>query len=172
MKSFELLLATILVACVGFSFTHQNNFASTNKVTTKIDKNISTPSTVTIRQNDVDTLSEQELLDYVGEELITPIRDCFMEKDPHMFMTKCYTRIFFEPNKRYQYQKFYKDSNINGSLILIDCSVETRMADIQINYANKTIKVKESFTSPSLTKDKYLNNLCSYVKENGVPNSF
>lgn len=175
MKSFELLLGIVLIACIGLSFTNKNNFGTTPKSLSSTDRNalVNTISLDTKRTNsNADTLSRKELLAYVNEELIEPIRTCFLEKDPHMFMTKCYTKITFEPNKRYEYQRFYKDSNINGSLILIDCSVESRMADVQINYKNKTIIVKESFTSPSVDKDKYLNNLCKYVKKNGVPDQF
>ncbi|MCP4437340.1 MAG: hypothetical protein GY810_00035 [Aureispira sp.] len=171
MKSFEILLAAIIVACIGLSFTSKNNFDTEAHQQTKAVANNSAPITVAHQQNQ-DTIALDSLMKYVNNELIEPIRNCFMEKDPHMFMTKCYTRISFELNESHRNRRLYKDDNIEGSLVLIDCSVESYMATIRVNYAQKSITLKESFTSPRKEKDKYLNDLCKHVKKNGIPRDF
>ena len=43
--------------------------------------------------NFADTVSKQEFKELITNRLIDPIRACLMEKDPHMFMTKCYTTL-------------------------------------------------------------------------------
>jgi hypothetical protein len=168
MKTFNISFAVLLLSCLLLSFIAPNNLSnSTDKLQKPVDENV-----VFDQQNpspEADTLSFKALNHFISVELIRPLEFCFEKKDPHMFMTKCYTRIYFQLSNSDRNRQLYKDYEIRGSIIFNNCNEESRIADLSINYTDKTISVKESYRGASQNYKEYLKDICQYVDKNGVP---
>ena len=156
MKSFNIIFAFLLLACAGLSFIEAEELTTSTQTKPEI-------------QPDADTISRKAFQMFIDMELVRPISTCLEENDPLVFMTKCYTRLLFELDARYEKEKLYAHSNIKGTLILVDCGSETRMADITANYGERKITVRESFRLPRKSLEDYLTDICAFIKENGIP---
>ncbi|MCH2023151.1 MAG: hypothetical protein MK207_11800 [Saprospiraceae bacterium] len=169
MKKFNIIFVGILLSCFLVSFIDSNNLNTPQKRSNIALESIVEDPLPAHNSLDGDTLSFEQLNRYVTDEMIDPIMDCFEKKDPHLFMTKCYSRIVFRLSSNNISSTLYQDFDIKGSVIFIDCSVEMRIADVSVNYTNKTITVRESFRSKDQDYKIYLDDLCKYIAKNGIP---
>lgn len=164
MNRFNFLFATLLLACLVLSFVAPNNLDEK-----QVLPSANIAGNAPAIQMDMDTVSREELQKFVSEKLIEPITKCMEKHDPHLFMTKCYSRLEFEISTIRQTGALYIDTPIKGTLAFIDCSREIKMADVTVNYKTKEIKLKESFKTPPQDLKTYLNDICKYIDKNGVP---
>ncbi len=167
MKTFNISFVVLLLSCLLLSFIAPNNLSisesnSENSVNNIVFKNIKSSP-------EADTLSFESLNRFVSVELTRPIEYCFEKKDPHMFMSKCYSRIYFQLMNSEINSILYKDYDIRGSIIFNDCNQESRMADIVVNYSKKTITVRESYRGGSQDYKDYIKDICSFINKNGIP---
>jgi hypothetical protein len=168
MKTFNISFAVLLLSCLLLSFIAPNNLSNSENNTKKpVLENL------VFHQNnpapEADTLSFEALNRFITDELIRPVEFCFEKKDPHMFMTKCYSRIYFQLTNSDKNRMLYKDYDIRGSIIFNNCNQESRMADIVVNYSMKTISVRESYRGGSQDYKDYLKDICEYINKNGIP---
>ena len=162
MKTFNILFVILVLACLGLSFISPNNLDKST--TTTVEKASVAPEM--LAEPNSDTISAKRLQDFVNKELLAPLRACMEEADPHVFMTKCYSKLkFVRTPRQFGSRKLYKDSHIRGRLVFIDCSVESFMADVMIHYKSKTITIKESFRTPEQSHKEYLKSICKHLEE-------
>lgn len=165
MKRFNILFTTLLLACLALSFIAPNNLDKKQTATiAQTSCEVLEPQTL-----NMDTISREELQKFVSEKLIEPLTNCMEKADPHLFMTKCYSKLEFKLAQKHDWQPLYKETPIKGHLTFIDCSREIEMGNITIDYTKKEIKVKESFKSPTQDAKTYLNDMCKFISKNGVP---
>lgn len=169
MKKFNIIFVTLLLSCFLLSFINSNNLNTTENNPEIISESQKEFSWHVNSEPDADTLTFEELNRYVTDQMINPIMDCFEKKDPHLFMTKCYSRIVFRLSSKNINRILFKNYDVKGSIIFIDCSVETRMADITVNYDSKTITVRESFRSFNEDYKTYLTDICKFIDKHGIP---
>ncbi len=170
MKSFNIIFASLLLACAGLSFVVPNNFdAMANANNSRLE--ISGQSVVENQQiqDDADTVSLEKLNELLNKKLIEPLTKCIEQKDPHLFMTKCYSRMYFDLAKTFKNRKLYTDRPIRGDLIFVDCTIERHWGQVSIDYNKKEITVRESYKTGYQPVKTYLNETCAFIEKNGVP---
>lgn len=164
MKSFNIILGFLLIACIGFSFLTTNNF---DVVQANADRQVNNEiSKKKINAND--TISRKEFQRYMDTELIKPVRTIIEKHNPHVFMTKCYSAVNFELDERYKNTRYplYKSGGIQGRLVFTECSQNKHMADVYVNLKEKTFTIQESYTSKAKNKEEYVSHLNSYMVGN------
>lgn len=163
MKIFNWLFGFVILACLGLSFVTPNNLNRDKAPqATEIAHN-EVKTTLTL---DGDRVTREVLIEYVNKELADPIRACMEKKNPHVFMTKCYSKVSFELDPMLERQKeFSVDRPIKGTLVFIDCSEPTHLGSVTVNYKKKTIMVKESFRSPEVKAKAFIKDMCQYINK-------
>ncbi|MCH2235682.1 MAG: hypothetical protein MK078_15690 [Crocinitomicaceae bacterium] len=116
------------------------------------------------------SITETELRDYVNEQLVIPMKKCYAEANPHLFMTKCYSdlKVDFtgeDWTPEGEERKFYMTSNIPAEIIFVDCGMQSHICDLSINYHEKSINVKEDFFGGWEDSEDYLNTFCEKVSK-------
>lgn len=93
-------------------------------------------------------ISAKEVDLRVQEHLIQPIKDALTERNPHMFMTKCYSDIYYDIEGKkitdIEYT-FYDNSTLEGVVTLNDCNQIEPICAFRMDLATNKISVKESF---------------------------
>lgn len=162
MKTFNVLFVILVLACLGLSFMSPNNLDKAAVPTTET----AAVAPEMLAEPNSDTISAKQLQDFVNKELIAPLRACMEEADPHVFMTKCYSKLkFVQTLGQFGSRRLYKDSYIRGRLVFIDCSEENFMADVRIHYKSKEIMIKESFRTPNQSHKEYLKSICKHLEK-------
>ncbi|MDC0230893.1 hypothetical protein OAK19_02920 [Aureispira] len=169
MKKFNVIFVALLLSCFLLSFINSNNLNTPENSSRNVSESTDMILIPVINTPDVDTFSFEELNRFVTDQVINPIMDCFEKKDPHLFMTKCYSRIVFQLSSKEMNRTLYKNHDIKGSIIFVDCSIDKRIADVTLNYNAKTITVRESFRSANQDYKTYLSDLCKFIDKNGIP---
>lgn len=95
-------------------------------------------------------ISAKEVDERVQEHLIKPLKDALTERDPHMFMTKCFSDVLYTVHGKkitdIEYT-FYDNSTLEGLVFLHNCNQTESMCTFRMNLATNEITVKESFLS-------------------------
>ena len=173
----KLRAGILILVLSGFvlSFTIPNNFT---KVDIQSLQETNEPSRsnqhldghVDLLDPNSDTVSFVQVNQLVTTQMIDPIVTCFEKKDPHMFMSKCFTRVYFRLTHDQMNRRLYADNIIRGTIYLTDCSVESRLADVFIDFEKSAIQVKESYKTDAVDLKTFLSDICSFVEKNGIPN--
>lgn len=116
------------------------------------------------------TVSEKEIREFVGKELVDPIKACYVEANPDAFMTKCPSEFLFNFDKPHwagaDYKPtYYKGQPVQGELVFLDCTVEQHICKAQVNVSKNEIKVQESFFSDWVTAKDFNKTFCERVKK-------
>jgi hypothetical protein len=160
MKKLNQLLAFVVLVSVSLSFVVPNNL------------NLDTPTNTSIQNvapkfdsstSFGDTLEFVELNRMLKKELLNKIETCFEQFNPDIFMTKCYTRVEFRLESSYLNSVLYKNEEIRGTIYLIDCSYPHRIADLSINFSEKSIMVKESYRTPEVKHREFIKDFCAFL---------
>ena len=116
------------------------------------------------------SITETELRTFVNDKLVGPMKKCYAEANPHVFMTKCYSDLKVEFTgedwtPEGEERKFYSRSNIPAEVIFVDCGMPSHICDLSINYNDKSISVKEDFFGQWEGYDTYLTDFCDKVSK-------
>lgn len=160
MKSFNLLFALVVFACIGLSFisSEGNNLLQPNNSN-------SSAATATVFTGDCDGLE-----DWLQKELLQEVENVLQKHDPHVFMTKCYSRVEFEWEKEDNRIQKQRNGDSKGTLVFINCNQRVELAKVRVNCTEKSIRLRTSATSPAQTKAEYLESLDAQIKAHGIPN--
>lgn len=163
MKKFHFFFLIAMITAIGFSFMSKSNFHTQESEQTDAQIEASILS--------VDSLPNEELKKLVAEQLVTPIRNILEEKDPHVFMTKCYSRVHFEVLKKYSKQELnWQDENVYQCMLYFtNCSRATTITTFKVNTDEDKITVFESFKNPDMELKAFLKEYKTHVQEHGVP---
>ena len=113
--------------------------------------------------NVADTVSKQEFKALINNHLIDPIRACLMEKDPHMFMTKCYTTldIIIEGQDIFDYsRRLYKKHEISGEIEFVECGQRQHLCSFEAFVGADSVIVRDAFRNPWQNSDTYTREFC------------
>jgi hypothetical protein len=113
--------------------------------------------------NVTDTVSKQEFQALINNHLIDPIRACLMEKDPHMFMTKCYTTldIIIEGQDIFDYsRRIYKKYEISGEIEFVECGQRQHLCSFEAYVGADSVIVRDAFRNPWQNSDTYTREFC------------
>lgn len=165
MKSFNIVFISILVACIGLSFITKSNFDETKN-----------ESLVTVHTNQLtveDSIPPkdlEELTSLLQKELLVPIRECLEAKDPHVFMTKCYSRVGYDiQNHKDDDFDFRSEHFIRGQIIFTNCSKRIPLVSFIADIKESKVYIWESYKRPEVSVKDFLKEFKAYVNEKGVP---
>lgn len=154
MKQLKYLSFGLVLIFGVMSFMTKNNFNPNGKDLLGLESN--------------EMVKVQEIKDLVMERIGTPVANCISEVNPHVFMMKCYSTIEF----KFMQDLLNSDSNAEvyantfyrGQLTFIECDNHHHLADIDVNYATKEIKIQESYFSPVMSESEFLKSFCEKIK--------
>ena len=109
--------------------------------------------------SDVKEISQKEVQERVQEKVIDPITTSLTVRNPHLFMTKCYSSVEASLDDRggdLENRKFYENQTIIGSVKLIDCGSVDVICKYQLSLNSNDEKVRESYLKPWITLDEFL----------------
>ena len=154
MKKGKIIFATMMVVLLGLTALGENNL------------NFG----INLFGEDREVLSREDLNKFMNESIVTPIKKCYIEAYPHVFMTKCYLSVEFRLNRPDWIQEdsdwtFYKDETLKGKIVLINCGDESYICGVKVNYAKSEIFIQESFFSQVVDHKTYLEDFCSKITE-------
>lgn len=131
-KHFRIISLFTLLSMVTLAFASQNNFGFNFANWGQMRKK----------------MSKQEVLDKLNTNLIAPVKDALEVRDPHMFMTKCYSSLEADIRGEnivdLQYD-IYDDQTIIGNLVLEDCGDISTICKYKFDFTNDSLTVRESF---------------------------
>ncbi len=150
-KNAKYILSTLLIFAITLGFASQNNlginFANWG---VKEDKKIEAKAVV----------------ETIQSMIVTPIRSSIEKRNPHMFMTKCYSGVKFSMNGYVEQESpeaiiesgrtFYSSETVYGNVRLIDCGNEEPICRYRLHLEDNSIEVKESFVSEWKSLDALL----------------
>lgn len=114
------------------------------------------------RDNEV---SEKEIQEYVDKHLKAPVLKCYMEANPHAFMSKCTSEFLFRIDRPSwadaDYKPvYYTNQTLYGNLVFIDCEVERHIGKVKVNITEDLIMVQESFFSNWIHAKEFNKSFC------------
>ncbi|MBT4775789.1 MAG: hypothetical protein HON99_08725 [Crocinitomicaceae bacterium] len=119
--------------------------------------------------NFADTVSKQEFKELITNRLIDPIRACLMEKDPHMFMTKCYTTldIIIDGQDISEYsRRIYKKYEVSGEIEFVECGQKQHLCSFEAFVGADSVVVRDAFRNPWQNSDIYTRDFCKDILQN------
>ena len=119
--------------------------------------------------NFADTVSKQEFKELITNRLIDPIRACLMEKDPHMFMTKCYTTldIIIDGQDISEYsRRIYKKCEVSGEIEFVECGQKQHLCSFEAFVGADSVVVRDAFRNPWQNSDIYTRDFCKDILQN------
>ena len=159
MKSFNILFVTIIVADIGYSFVGKSNFDSKEQQTLSASEYADTISVEDMKK--LTTLLEKELLE--------SIRSTLEEKDPHVFMTKCYSKVSFDVKSKGDGLGLFDRGLIEGQIIFVNCSEAITITNFVADLKENKVHLWESYRRPKVSTTDFLAEFKAYVNEHGVP---
>lgn len=153
MKKAKIFFTSLMVFLFALSVMGSNNFNLTWDV---------------FGFEDDKTISKKEIEEYVGKQLVNPIRDCYVEAYPHALMSKCPSEFYFSFDKpRWATEDYeptyYKGQPVQGDLIFLDCSVERHIGKVQVNVTKEVCNVQESFFSDWVPSETFVSSFCKKI---------
>ncbi|PHR17001.1 MAG: hypothetical protein COA38_21420 [Fluviicola sp.] len=109
--------------------------------------------------SDAKEISQKEVQERVQEKVIDPITASLIVRNPHLFMTKCYSSVEASLDDRggdLENRKFYENQTIIGSVKLIDCGSVDVICKYQLSLNSNDVKVRESYLKPWITLDEFI----------------
>ena len=109
--------------------------------------------------SDAKEISQKEVQERVQEKVINPITVSLTVRNPHLFMTKCYSSVEASLDDRggdLENRKFYENQTIIGSVKLIDCGSVDVICKYQLSLNSNDVKVRESYLKPWITLDEFI----------------
>ena len=119
--------------------------------------------------NVTDTVSKQEFQALINNHLIDRIRACLMEKDPHMFMTKCYTTldIIIDGQDISEYsRRIYKKYEVSGEIEFVECGQKQHLCSFEAFVGADSVVVRDAFRNPWQNSDIYTRDFCKDILQN------
>ena len=116
-----------------------------------------------------DTVSKKEFKELITNRLIDPIRACLMEKDPHMFMTKCYTTldIIIDGQDIFEYsRRIYKKYEVSGEIEFVECGQKQHLCSFEAFVGADSVVVRDAFRNPWQNSDIYTRDFCKDILQN------
>lgn len=116
-----------------------------------------------------DTIARNDISNFVTSELVTPMKTCYAEAHPHVFMTKCYSDLYFVLDEKNEWGgklgKIRKGQTVSGMIEFVDCGQKEFVCNIKVNYTDKMIEVKGSFFEEWTPGKDFLKNWCTKVSQ-------
>jgi len=154
MKMIKLyIIGVFFLSCIVAMNQNENNILEN-------DKTVS---------NFADTVSKQEFKELITNRLIDPIRACLMEKDPHMFMTKCYTTldIIIDGQDISEYsRRIYKKYEVSGEIEFVECGQKQHLCSFEAFVGADSVVVRDAFRNPWQNSDIYTRDFCKDILQN------
>ncbi len=113
-----------------------------------------------------DTISKQEFIKLMDDRICVPIRTCLEKKDPHMFMTKCYSKIEPEINgqKAYLFKgRIYRKYPTEGAIVFTECGKRQHLVDYKLFVDQDSLVVRESFRRGWQSSTSYVEEFCQDI---------
>jgi hypothetical protein len=108
---------------------------------------------------DLKEISLKEVQERLQDKVIDPITASLTVRNPHLFMTKCYSSIeasLSDHDVDLEDQKFYENQTIIGSVKLTECSSVDVLCKYQLSLNTNDVIVRESYLKPWVTLDEFL----------------
>ena len=107
-----------------------------------------------------DTMSREEFSAYMEKEVLSPLREKLKEERPHLFMTKCYSDLFYvldhELTKNRMRREIYKSYAMSGMILLDECGASDFICQFQVTVEKNEVTCKASFTEEYIPLTKFI----------------
>lgn len=104
-------------------------------------------------------IPKKEVEERVKEKVTDPITASLTVRNPHMFMTKCYSRLESDLGERggdLELRKFYENQTVTGNVTLTECGSADVICKYQLSLNTNEVTVRESFLEPWVPLDEFL----------------
>ena len=108
--------------------------------------------------DDVKEISREEVQKRVKEKVQDPITESLTVRDPHLFMTKCYSHLDATLDDRGMNNPdrvFYENQTIVGTISLNYCGSIDAICKYQLSLNTNEVKVRESYLKPWITLEEF-----------------
>lgn len=108
--------------------------------------------------DDAKEISREEVEKRVQEKVQNPITSSLTVRNPHMFMTKCYSRVDATLDDRSLNNPdriFYENQTIVGTISLNDCGNIDVICKYSLSLNTNEVKVRESYLKPWITLEEF-----------------
>ncbi|MDG1331906.1 MAG: hypothetical protein P8P74_06230 [Crocinitomicaceae bacterium] len=108
--------------------------------------------------DDVKEISRKDVEKRVQEKVKDPITASLTVRNPHLFMTKCYSRVTATLDDRSRNNPdriFYENQAIIGTISLDDCGSIDVICKYQLSLSSNEVKVRESYLKPWITLEEF-----------------
>ena len=113
-----------------------------------------------------DTITKQDYVKFLDKHLLGEISDCLQKKNPHMFMTKCYTTVTcdIEGTLIEQYKgRIYRPYSTKGSIVYIECGQRQHICSYEAFVSKDSVVVRESFQRPWQSASSFTKEFCAEI---------
>ena len=123
--------------------------------------------------SDLKEISKEEVQKRVKEKVTDPVTASLTVRDPHLFMTKCYSKIEATLSDRdsefdFGEPKFYENQTITGSVKLNYCGDINVICKYQLDLNTNAVTVRESYLEPWISLDDFLKKIETVEEEKDV----
>lgn len=108
--------------------------------------------------NDLTQISEEEVQKRVDAEVIAPLINSLTIRDPHLFMTKCYTSLdatLGDESVKNENRVFYDNQIIMGTVKLDYCRTIDIMCKYQLSLKTNEVRIRESYLKPWISLKEF-----------------
>lgn len=108
-----------------------------------------------------DEVSVKEVEEQVGKLVVEPLYNSFTKSRPHMFMTKCYSRLVFTlqgqspGTEGYNSLTFTRNKAVEGEILFSRCGAPHHICTFKLDLQTKEVKVRESLLSGWMSVDGF-----------------
>ncbi len=119
-----------------------------------------------------DTLDRNEVRTKIEDRLTKYVRKCVRKKDPHAFMTKCYSNVetvFSRHARAKRLTPIYTNSTVKGTVDFINCGQRNHVCEFLYFTGKDSLIVRESFLRDWKPAKKFTKTFCGDLsgKEKG-----
>ncbi len=165
MKSFNFVFALVVCACVGLSFaSSEGNNLLQNQPASRAAVAFSLSSEA--EPSDCEKIEET-----INKEVIEELKTILEKHDPDVFMTKCYSRIYFSWERKDKEEKIQvaRDGKLVGKIIFTNCGDYLDIAEVRVDCENKTYRLRESSLEKAKTGAEFVKAFAASIEKNGLP---
>lgn len=109
--------------------------------------------------SDLKEISKEKVQERVQEKVLDPITASLTIRDPHLFMTKCFSDLsatLSDRNDDFEGLKYHENQTIQGTVSLNYCGEVSVICKYQLSLSTNEVKVRESYLKPWITLDEFL----------------
>lgn len=112
--------------------------------------------------DDLTEISEMDVKKRVSEKVIDPITESLTIREPHLFMTKCYSKVeatLYDSEYKEESRKYYEEEPIIGTVKFNSCGSIDIICKYQLSLSTNEVTIRESYLQAWIPLEDFLKKL-------------